>query len=458
MSNTADPADGPARRTAWIAGAIVLLGLLIRLLVAPSYGYLGMDADLIEQKQAVHRAITIGVHQVYTPNRVNDPALAGGEWQGGYFVNYPPLIVYLRLPPVLIYRQLAPAAFDLWDSELNYFELLHTDLDYRLAHSRGFTVALKLPGILADALIALGLFLVLSGPRGSPAGLLAAAFYAWNPGIIFNTAHWGQSDAVWVALLALSLYSMHRGWIEVGWVAYALSALTKPQAGAFLLLVLFLGLTRAPLRRVAVAAAAAVATALLVFLPFLLHGTFVQSVEAIFGSVFGGEPFVSCNANNLWWVLTGGRGYEVSDATAVLGPLTPRLFGMLAFLAGNGLVFWRLRRPGGDVSRVFLAAGFLWMVFFTFNTELHENHMMAALPLLAFAVTRDQRLWGLLGVLSVTFLLNLVLFDHAALAPVMRALGVESLDVRLLSVAAASLNVAAFGALAWIFWQRTEPD
>jgi len=129
VSNTADPADGPARRTAWIAGAIVLLGLLIRLLVAPSYGYLGMDADLIEQKQAVHRAITIGVHQVYTPNRVNDPALAGGEWQGGYFVNYPPLIVYLRLPPVLIYRQLAPAAFDLWDSELNYFELLHTDLD-----------------------------------------------------------------------------------------------------------------------------------------------------------------------------------------------------------------------------------------------------------------------------------------------------------------------------------------
>ena len=59
---------------AWLALAIVAGGLFIRLAVAPSYGYLGREGDLLEQKQATHRALTLGIHEVYTPNAVNDPA------------------------------------------------------------------------------------------------------------------------------------------------------------------------------------------------------------------------------------------------------------------------------------------------------------------------------------------------------------------------------------------------
>ena len=48
-----------------IAGLILLAALLVRLALAPSYGYHGIEGDLIEQKQSIHRALTMGVHEVY---------------------------------------------------------------------------------------------------------------------------------------------------------------------------------------------------------------------------------------------------------------------------------------------------------------------------------------------------------------------------------------------------------
>jgi len=439
----------------WLALAIVGGGLLIRLAVAPSYGYLGREGDLLEQKQATHRALTLGVHEVYTPNAVNDPALAGGEWMGGYFINYPPVIVYLRYVPGAVYRWAAPAAFDLWNSELNFFAMRSTDLEERLARSRGFTVAMKLPGILADVLISLGLLVFVSRRKGIGWGLAASAFYAFNPGIILITAHWGQHDAVWVGLLVLSILAIDRGWVEVSWIAYALAALTKPQAGAFLFFIVFLGLSRAPVRRVAVAGGAAIATFVVVFLPFLVHGTFVTTVRAIVVSVFGGEPFVSCNAANFWWLCTAGHGYEVSDVAALVGPISARKIGMTVYLVANALALWRLgvRRRGAEGS--FLAAAFLWMTFFTFSTELHENHMMAVVPLLAFALPVDRRIWLLLAPLSLTLVMNLVLFDRVARGAVAGWLGLASIDPGIPALTAAAVNVTAWAALAWLFWSRT---
>lgn len=444
-------------RLGWAGVAILLGGLLIRLFVAPSYGYMGTEGDLLEQKQAMHRAVTLGIHEVYTPNKFNDPALTGGDWQGGYFVNYPPVIVYLRAASGYLYRAIAPDRFDLWDSELNYLEMLETDLDERLARSRGFTVAAKLPGILADLAIATGLLLFVGRRCGRSVGLWVAAAYSFNPGIIVNSAHWGQHDAVWVALLAAGLYLIEEGRTEWGWAAYTLSALSKPQAAPFALLMFFLGIRRTAARHIAAGVAVALGTATLVFLPFLLHGTFLETVRAIVHSVLGGEPFVSCNANNFWWLVTGGHGYETSDLVSIAGPLTPRLLGLLIFLAANAALFWRLHHAPASAPLSFLAAATLWMVFFSFNTELHENHLMGAVPLLAFSLPVDRRLWVPLGVVSVTLLLNLLLFDSSTLLPLARTLGLHSESVRAVSVAVALANTVCLGGVGWLFWTRSRP-
>jgi len=438
-----------------IAGLILLIGLLVRLGLAPSYGYQGVEGDLIEQKQSIHRALTLGVHEVYTPNRINDPALAGGEWTGGYFINYPPVIVYLRMLPGMVYRQFAPEEFELWNSELNFYELMRTDFDSRMARSRGFTVVAKLPCIIADLLLGLGILIFVAGRAGPVTGLVAGAAYLFNPGIILDSAHWGQHDAVWAAFLVLGLWLIAKGHLTGGWIAYTLAALSKPQAGAFVLLIVLLAFTHSHWKKIPVAAAAVVGTFLLVFMPFLIHGTFIESLQAMYYSIVGGEPFVSCNANNFWWLVTGGRGYQFSDVQPLIGSLTPRSVGLFFFLAGNAFVMWRLRGRRAEMSLFCLAAAVLWMIFFSFNTELHENHLMVALPLIAFALPLDRRLWILFATLSVTFFLNEAMFDSSVRIPFLRLIGSEAADVRAITIAVSSLNMVSLGALLWLFWQQT---
>jgi Gpi18-like mannosyltransferase len=432
-----------SRRAAWL---IALAGTLLRLCIAPSYGYLGVDGDLIEHKQAVHLALTEGIAQVYVPSATNDPALTGREWQGGFFMNNLPLILYVRSALGLAYRHFEPRAFELWDWRLNYFGLEKTDLRRRLAASRGFTVLLKLPGILADAGLVLALAL-LAGSRGPWSGLAAAAAYAFNPAIVVDTAFWGQHDAVWVGLVVASVVLLSRDRPLLAGPTLALACLTKPQAWPLAPLLVIPALRRFPRRDLIRAACATAAVIFLLLLPFVLGGTLGASVRAVSASTLGGEAFVSCNAANLWWLVASGRGYEMSDAIPLAGPITPRLLGLALFLCVLGLVLRELDRHEARLRRLFLAAATVAMGFFTFATELHENHMMAVVPLLAFAAGRERRLWALLAALSATLLGNMALFDVALSAPLSRWLGRSELPIRALSLVLAALNVAAFVAL-----------
>jgi Gpi18-like mannosyltransferase len=249
-----------------------------------------------------------------------------------------------------------------------------------------------------------------------------------------------------------SLFALSRRRVMIAWVAFALACLTKPQAWAFAPLIFGMSLSRAPGRALVRAGLAAAAATSLCFLPFWWHGTLGGAYAAIFQSTIGGEPFVSCNAANLWWLVTGGNGYDVSDTIRVAGPITLRALGIAAFLGTSAIVVRELARGADeDRRRLFLGTAVVGMGFFLFATELHENHMASVLPLLAFAAGRDRRLWSLVAVLSGTHLANMALFDGAIAGPAAAVLRLPQLPVYELSLALAAINVAAFAVMAGIF-------
>lgn len=441
--------------TAWSATAIIVAGLLLRLAIAPSYGYAGYDGDLHEQKQAAHRAITCGIYETYIDHWENDPALSGKPWDGSYYADYPPVVYYLRAVTGYFYALAEPQAFQLWDSQYNFFTLLATDLEQRLAETRGFTVMMKLPCILADVAISILLFVFVSRRWTPNLGLAATAIYALNPGVVFNTAFWGQHDAIWALFVFGSLWLLHRGRPELSWVLLTLALLTKQQALPFVPLLLMVTVWHFGIRRLVTSVLASAGAFVVVWLPYILHGTFWTSFSSIVVSTFVGEPYLSLNAANLWWLLSGARGDVIPSATTVLGFLEARDLALLAFV---GCYVAILARLGSERSRradlLFLAAGTVAMTFFTLATNLHENHMYVVIPLACFVLGLHRTVPALIGVLSVTFLANLALFDSAIVVPLAGWLG-RPLPVEALSLAVAAVNVAACGVWLWLFWNQT---
>ena len=107
---------------------------------------------------------------------------------------------------------------------------------------------LKLPAIAAD--VGIALLLVWAGRRwfGGRAGLLAAALYLFIPVTWYDSALWGQVDAVGAFLMLASVILLAEGWSEPAAALAALAVLVKPQDAIILVIVVPVLLRRHLLR------------------------------------------------------------------------------------------------------------------------------------------------------------------------------------------------------------------
>ena len=191
-------------------GAMFALAFLLRLALAPHFGFKG-DLRLFDAWAG--RLAEVGPRHFYVE---------------GQFQDYPPGYLYV-----------------LW-------------LVGKLSASPGY-VLLKLPSMLAD--LGLAWFAATLGARIAPASMrsrlpvraLVAAAVLFNPAVIALSAGWGQVDSVpamFVVLSLLLLFTGSRASLArevAGLLSFAVAVAMKPQAG-FVLPVLLYALWRRHLR------------------------------------------------------------------------------------------------------------------------------------------------------------------------------------------------------------------
>jgi dolichyl-phosphate-mannose-protein mannosyltransferase len=88
---------------------------------------------------------------------------------------------------------------------------------------------LKVPAILADMGVAALLARAAGRRLGARAGLVAAALYLFIPVTWYDSALWGQVDAVAALAMVAALVLLIEGWSEAAAVAAVLGVLVKPQ-------------------------------------------------------------------------------------------------------------------------------------------------------------------------------------------------------------------------------------
>jgi Gpi18-like mannosyltransferase len=376
---------------ALFAGAC-LLTLVVGHLLRDTPGYMVRNPDGSVSGDITHyvywtRLVTLeGIQSAYA-----------GTWPETYAV-YPPVPLYAYQAVGTVYRWLQDPTFEPLAAQ----------------HSLWLREAIKFVALTWHLLTAAAIFLIVGRTSTLQAGAVAGALYVANPAALFDVAHWAQPDGAHSLFSVLAIGLLGLGQLVAPWAAMGAAALTKPQAWAILPLLALATVRSHGIMGLARGLVAGGAIGLLIVLPFVVSGR-IGELLSLPGTVASVMPVVSADAHNFWWLVLEPRGQDplfVQDGARALGPLTYRtvaaaLVGAIVLL--TCWLYWTRRASLAEAA----ALGVLG--WFTFTTQVHENHLFFALPLLSLAWPTRRWLLVPFGAITLTLLGNMWLHDQLLL-------------------------------------------
>lgn len=264
---------------------------------------------------------------------------------------------------------------------------------------------MKLPASAADlAMAAVVGFALRARPGWAVAGALAVLTV---PTTWYTSALWVQFESLFVLPMLVGWVLVVRG--QAGWAAVAIGVglMTKPQALPLIVPFAAYYLRRFGLGGSLRAIVVGVATAAVLWMPFVAAGgpgRYLSSL-ADYTDLYG---VLSLRAWNPWWILQDlvGGGQLIADSVPIAGPVTLRWVGVGIAAALEAIVFlWVWRRPSATGLAWGLAAAAL--AAYVGLTTMHERYAYAALIFLLLAWPDRLAVWTWL-LLAVTVTLNLL--------------------------------------------------
>jgi dolichyl-phosphate-mannose-protein mannosyltransferase len=296
--------------------------------------------------------------------------------------------------------------------------LLFFELIGRSYHALGFNdatslrIALKLPNITFDGIGTVVLFAIAARFVEHRRALLAAALYAFNPAIVYDSSLWGQNDSITSVSALVAVWCLLRGWRPAAWIALAFAVLNKPPVvvlAALLLLEPWVVRGERERRRAFVQTGFGILAALVAgyldAAPFYADKSIAGVYSRMLGWYGTGSslyPYTSANAFNLYAFF----GDFFAPDTQPLLSVPVKYWADAAFVALGSAICWRYTRLGD--GHALLAACFLLMLaFFVLLTEMHERYLVYALAFACALAPLGRRPFWIFIALTLTQWLNL---------------------------------------------------
>ncbi|CAN5127604.1 hypothetical protein BH09BAC1_BH09BAC1_24070 [soil metagenome] len=273
----------------------------------------------------------------------------------------------------------------------------------------------KLIPLAFDFIGALSLFFLM--PRFKR-DWFAPLFLLLNIAYLYNSYCWGQVDSIHTTLTLIAFIFALKERAAFSLLFFVLAVNMKVQAIIFLPL---LGLLLLPTfiaqpKNIATALGTAILVQLLVLLPFILEGTVPEVWATITGSV-DFYPIISMNAFNYWHLFFNSQQAWELDSQLFAG-ITYKHWGLLLFCLTSAMALfplllislnsiWRkdFSTPAYRMI-VFLSAGLIALVFFYFNTQMHERYSHPAL-IMVFIFSWYSKKYLLSVIVFAAYFLNM---------------------------------------------------
>lgn len=201
-------------------------------------------------------------------------------------------------------------------------------------------------------------------------GLFAAAFWAVNPSVFFNSTMWGQTDSVMMFLLLVSFYLLYKNKPVAACVVFAIAGMTKYQCLYFTPVLLLHIFKEYNLKSFLKSIGAAALCVAVVFVPFMIG----SSNPLLFFDVYlGGAdkyPYCTLNAFNLYgmfclnWVEDSFAGCNVLSI----------VFTVMSIVLIVFLYFFGKKRCA------FVGCLLFMQCIFMLTTRMHERYQIVVLP------------------------------------------------------------------------------
>lgn len=353
---------------------LLVLALIIRLFVAP-WGY---HVDVVNHMAWGVVAVHQGLFGIYD-HVFNLPT--------GYQINQPPGTILIYAAMRFVYEGLAGILPNLTEQVV-------------------YPLLLKVPGMACD--LALG-FLIYTWAKkhvSERLALFAAACFLFNPVTIYNSAVWGQTDAVvnFFGLWAFYLLTIKKP----AWAILSFAASLFIKASLIIFVPIFIVVffkERLPLKQGIVGSLAALSVIFLVTLPFhtlsdITWFPYLYKNRIVYDNI----TTLTENAFNIW-----GLFYRVTPRTMadffILG-ISPKHWGYL--LAGITAIpmLYRLWKHYSEQT-IFSSLVIMGFATYLFFIGMHERYLYPVFPAFSLLLAFRPKLLWLYTVTSFIHLTNL---------------------------------------------------
>ncbi len=279
---------------------------------------------------------------------------------------------------------------------------------------KGMTVLVKLPSLIADMGVGALIYKFVKEGFGRKIGELSLAIWLFNPVIWYNSAIWGQTDAIVNFFGLLAIFSLLQKNLVVFGLFYTLSILFKGSLAIVAPVLLFVIYTQNyPVRTIIKMALVSLVAILAVSIWFYPHVAFpIWFYDLYKFRILPGEiGYLTANAFNFWWLVDAGSTYD----NVLFAGISARMWGFLLVSVIFVYVFITLINKKFSNSYIFWAITVVAFGAFLFMTRMHERYLY---PFFVYGILLAVRskpflvLYSLLAICHIVNLYNLFWFPN----------------------------------------------